>query len=859
MFSRSNRMDYQLFFRTRGAFRSLGWNGHIWFICFVNGVIWANDEMGVIATLSLVGLLVIGSILCPEAAIPPMLRRTISLWSPMVAILLLCPSVWSSYKFKEEYFIFQRHRSVANCIVHLILFVVVLLLTISRLRFPSIIKLADWVLGSKIAFWQLVILNLCMFAVTVMSLFNFNTSGISTLIIWDIIVLVVTTFGNLQIPAAVFRIGLAWGRLIVIQKDYNDQKNHENTENLPSSLYIFYAMVLGQGILYIVAGIFEIFSFIPQRSLIRRVGFRGPSGVKYVNLYYAYVFDRCMEGAMLGPKKTNLIIFAMDSVKSNSPKMQLYGLKMLTSFLKKEPLRTMVILELTTYTKTVTCLINMLGWTSEGATDIRSFAAKIMAELAENLRVVPIPGAMQLIASLLHTVQGHNIKNPLLDTGGPETKQDNLIQQVGRNELTSPMLKWLKQMALYCLIPREEPTNMDEQNSHILRCWRKIAKHWSVPEEEPSTDQDLLPVQGMLILERLVTFDLENCVEISRATGLISKIVEFTSNRTDMKNIDETHETLLKRSSLKLLARLAGTKGKFGVTLRQKITEHLFLWSNLAEILDNRGSSQELRELTAELVRNFAMDGNVNNEIGHIPIIISRLMHAFLSEGASSSADSDQLLRMNAGQALALLAMGSVNNCLVMLAEAGSVFIKELTIMIHSGRYRYIASSLLQNMCVHAQSKIGNSDLKEISYITREVLEGIMDAEGAELEVLVGLSSQICIVVPGDFAQELEHGQIKERFIKRLVNALNSNMIPTSHSSGIRRVIVEHVIYMMECNPVNANCFNKYLMMEALLKVERTTSRAENYRFFSGDAGLMEHSIPLSALVARAKELMGRG
>ncbi|XP_073364147.1 uncharacterized protein [Aegilops tauschii subsp. strangulata] len=856
MFSRSNRMDYQLFFRTRGAFRSLGWNGHIWFICFVNGVIWANDEMGVIATLSLVGLLVIGSILCPEAAIPPMLRRTISLWSPMVAILLLCPSVWSSYKFKEEYFIFQRHRSVG--IVHLILFVVVLLLTISRLRFPSIIKLADWVLGSKIAFWQPVILNLCMFAATVMSVFNFNRS-ISTLVMWDIIVLVVTTFGNLQIPAAVFRIRLALWRLTDMQKDYNDQKTNEDMKNLLSSLYIFYVMVLGQGILYIVAGIFDIFSFILRRSLIRRAGFGGPSGVKYVNLYYAYAFDRCMEGAMLGPKKTSLIIFAMDSLKSNSPKMQLYGLKMLHIFLKKEPLRTMAILELTTYTQTVACLIHMLGWTSEGATDIRSFAAKIMAELAENLRVVPIPGAMQLIASLLDTVEGHSIKNPLLDTGSPETKQDRMIQHVGRNELTSPVLKWLKQMALYCLIPREEPTNMDEQNSHILRCWRKIAKHWSVPEEEPSIDQDLLPVQGMLILERLATFDLENCVEISRATGLISKIVEFTSNRTDMKNIDETHETLLKRSSLKLLARLAGTKGKFGVTLRQKITEHLFLWSNLAEILDNRGSSQELRELTAELVRNFAMDGNVNNEIGHIPIIISRLMHAFLSEGASSSADSDQLLRMNAGQALALLAMGSVNNCLVMLAEAGSVFIKELTIMIHSGRYRYIASSLLQNMCVHAQPEIGNSDLKEISYITREVLEGIMDAEGAELEVLVGLSSQICNAIPGDFAQELEHGQIKERFIKRLVNALNSNMIPTSHSPGIRRVIVEHVIYMMECNPGNANCFNKYWMMEALLMVERTTSRAENYRFFSGDTGLMEHSIPLSALVARAKELMGRG
>ena len=36
-----------------------------------------------------------------------------------------------------------------------------------------------------------------------------------------------------------------------------------------------------------------------------------------------------------------------------------------------------------------------------------------------------------------------------------------------------------------------------------------------------------------------------------------------------------------------------------------------------------------------------------------------------------------------------------------------------------------------------------------------------MDAEGAELEILIGLSSEICRVIPADFAGELEHGYIK--------------------------------------------------------------------------------------------------
>jgi hypothetical protein len=137
------------------------------------------------------------------------------------------------------------------------------------------------------------------------------------------------------------------------------------------------------------------------------------------------------------------------------------------------------------------------------------------------------------------------------------------------------------------------------------------------------------------------------------------------------------------------------------------------------------------------------------------------------------------------------------------------------------------------------------------------VLEGIMDAEvkGAELEVLVGLSSQICKVIPEDFARELEHGQIREGFIEKLVSVLNTNT-PTAHCPGIRRVIVEHAIYMMECNPGYANCFIECKMIEALLEVERKPSRAEKYKFFLGDAGLMEHAIPLSALVSKAKELM---
>ncbi|XP_047070338.1 uncharacterized protein LOC124678508 [Lolium rigidum] len=521
---------------------------------------------------------------------------------------------------------------------------------------------------------------------------------------------------------------------------------------------------------------------------------------------------------------------------------------MLYSFLRNEPLKNKTKSKLTTSTKTVNCLVNMLGWTSERDTDMRLFAAKVTAKMADNLRVASVPGAMQLIASLLNSAHVQKMKDPLLDNCSPEPEQGNPIEEAGGNEQTTQMFKWLKQMAIYCFIPREEPTNMDEQKTNILRCcWKG-----SIPEEEPSTDTDLLPVLGMLILDKLASFDLENCIEISRAIGLMSKIIEFTSNQTDMTCINEIGQ--LKTSSLKVLGRLSRTEGEFGVTVRQKISEHPFLLSHLAEILDDSRSSQKLRKLTIKLLRNLAMDRNINQEIGQIPVIISKLIHAFLKQGEPSTTGSDQTL---SGQALAILAMDSAKNCLAMLAEEGDVFIKELADMIKDAKSCYVASSLLRDICVHARSKLGIWNLQEISSILGKVLEGIMDAEGkgAELEVLVGLSSQICKVIPEDFARELEHGQIREGFIERLVSVLNTNT-PTAHCPGIRRVIVEHAIYMMECNPGYANCFIECKMIEALLEVERKPSRAEKYKFFLGDAGLMEHAIPLSALVSKAKELM---
>ncbi|KAB8106650.1 hypothetical protein EE612_041094, partial [Oryza sativa] len=95
--------------------------------------------------------------------------------------------------------------------------------------------------------------------------------------------------------------------------------------------------------------------------------------------------------------------------------------------------------------------------------------------------------------------------------------------------------------------------------------------------------------------------------------------------------------------------------------------------------------------------------------------------------------------------------------------------------------------------------------------------------------------------------------------IKRLVDTLNANMNPSSHCPGIRRVVLEQSIYMMEYNSHYANCFNEYQMMGRTVNCRIDAPQGlRNYMVFLGDTGFMECNTPLSALADRAKELMGR-
>uniref|UniRef100_A0A0D9X291 Uncharacterized protein n=1 Tax=Leersia perrieri TaxID=77586 RepID=A0A0D9X291_9ORYZ len=725
-----NRSEYQLFFRTRGALRPFSWNRVIVVICLNDVAVFLASTKSKELHVQSVHILMLVAATLPFPRVHKCkagpLRHATSQLSPLVVMLLLVPCLLGKNTIPAP----KGNLLIAR-VFYTLLLVMVLLLTITKLQFPSIIRQVNRPVIRK-------------------------------------------SLSCHQIPASVIRVVIAFTRLL--HQNYYGKGGHTNDSdktNLKPTLNVFYGMVLGQGILYLVTRTMEFFSFFPRRSLARLGGFRGEKGVKSIDMYYSHAFEKCMNASILAPKKMNLTTFAMESLESGPRKEQLCGVQILYSLVNREPYDKPVLSKVANSVKTVTTLIQMLGWVNPEDNQIRLLAAKIIAQLASGLQIVTIPGAMNFISSLLDNPRKQQIEELKLqkDSGG-------------------------------------------EENCWILKLWHQMAKRWSVLEEEQWMESDIFPVLGLVTLERLAKYDLVNCVEISRSMELIPKITEFMSNNSERMRVNETIQKVLIDMSLKVLRRLARIGGETGITLRSKISEDPFLLSNLAEILeDRRIFDKELTGLTIDILTKLAMNESTRQEIGSIQVIVQRLMCAFVAQDGLPGARSDCLMTVKAGQALSMLTLESADNCSAMMKEPGHRFFKDLVRVLTDNRYTYIAANVLQNLCRHSKVELADSDLVEPSSVLPEVLGRVIGAEGKELEVLVGLSSQICCVSP-------------EMYI---------------HDGA----------ELSSCN-----IFSNQDLMEALIRVEKTPSRAEKYRFFLGNTGLIEHRVRLPSLVERAKQLM---
>jgi hypothetical protein len=537
-----------------------------------------------------------------------------------------------------------------------------------------------------------------------------------------VLLVAVLLMENLQIPAAALQVLLSSSRLHGLQTHY--QEDSTSSPNLVPAIRVFYVLALCEGSLYITASILGLFSFFPRRSLARHLKLSGQQGAKAIDLYYECAYSTCMDtGLFAAKKKLSLAGFATESLtlSSGSSEERLAGVLVLDNLLLHEretdssqELRSRIL----SSNKTLSTLVGMLGWADGRHRDIRLVAARIVTNLADSLTISEVPGMLKLVSSLLDA-DIQPAKN------GPEGRQDSLLESASTSSVVNGQRD--DQETSVQIVPVNNEGNAagnhrtagggleHEQDAKkgcywLRRCWQRTKGKWSVLEQQPLTHQDSLPILGMVILERLA-HDPDNCAQIAKATYLISKTIRLISYPADrdISNDDHEQQHAVIFSSLNFVRRLAITGEDVGEALRQELRRNSFLLNNLECVLELEDSrkSPEIMKLLFEILTKLAFDKDARVEIGSSKVTISKLIHAFIGkDGLITDEYDDESLRMAAGEALANLTIESPANCLAILEEPGYELIKDLTDMLCKDGYRYVAASLLQNVCAHSRDKV---------------------------------------------------------------------------------------------------------------------------------------------------------
>lgn len=102
------------------------------------------------------------------------------------------------------------------------------------------------------------------------------------------------------------------------------------------------------------------------------------------------------------------------------------------------------------------------------------------------------------------------------------------------------------------------------------------------------------------------------------------------------------------------------------------------------------------------IIAKLALDNAAGPEIGRNQVITVKLMHAFLGgHGRTNDTNYDRSLRRVSGEALANLSLWGTANCSAILGEEGSQAINDVKNMLSDGEHRYVAASVLLNICAH--------------------------------------------------------------------------------------------------------------------------------------------------------------
>lgn len=448
----------------------------------------------------------------------------------------------------------------------------------------------------------------------------------------------------LQLASASSCVSLSLMRLI--EQDYGAVHVGEtDKKNRRSALNIFYGLALAEALFFLAERAYLEW-MVSHRRLLRQVSMEchlGAYGTVPIKRFFYDAYSKCVDGSIFDGLKMDLITFAQELLTSSSSDEQLIGSRILLKFSTSHRFADATLRKIGTSTLVIERLIEMLNWKNSAEEEIRKSAAVIVSKLAGKkqnaLRVSGIPGAMESISSLLHA-------------------------------------------RLRCSNP--------EPDEVCHKCF--IA-------ERASCEPSVFNLLGLLILKKLAN-DHDNCGKIGHTRGLLTKIIDFTGGGRILGRREGVSDSQIKavKRSLQVVKMLASTSGSAGRALRQEISEIVFTVSNIREILHYGEHYIMLQKLGIEILTSMAMDEEARERIGSTGGIVKELLRIFFTTGHT---DQDHnYVKIEAGEALAMLALESKQNCDRILKEPGVV--ERLVSSLSDPVLRIRSSRILRNLCNYA-------------------------------------------------------------------------------------------------------------------------------------------------------------
>ena len=122
---------------------------------------------------------------------------------------------------------------------------------------------------------------------------------------------------------------------------------------------------------------------------------------------------------------------------------------------------------------------------------------------------------------------------------------------------------------------------------------------------------------GLLLLKKLAR-DHGKCGKIGNTRGLLPKIIDFTCAEERLLKDDHVAASQIQtiKRSLQVIKMLASTIGSIGKQLRKEISEIVYTFNNIRDILRHGEKYPDLQNLGIEILTSLAMEDDAIERIG---------------------------------------------------------------------------------------------------------------------------------------------------------------------------------------------------------------------------------------------------